>query len=70
MVKVFLTGVTDAAACSQCGVVAELRPYGKDNALICFECGMKDETTTRAKFLERMTDSSVDAEDLFKGERH
>lgn len=27
----------------------ELRPYGPNNENICFECGMKDEPTTRKK---------------------
>lgn len=35
-------------ACEYCGKVAPLRPYGKDGARICFECGMKNEPTTRA----------------------
>lgn len=29
--------------CEYCGKVDELRPYGKDGAKICFECGMKPE---------------------------
>ena len=34
--------------CDQCGKIAELRPYGKGGACICFECGNLDvETTTR-----------------------
>jgi hypothetical protein len=33
----------------------ELRPYGKDGAMICFDCGEKDEKTTlyhMRKFLD------------------
>ena len=37
------------AVCEECGKVDELRPYGKDGARICYECGMKDPAT-----LERM----------------
>ena len=37
--------------CDNCGKVAELRPYGKDGACICFECGMKDEKQTKKMFL-------------------
>lgn len=33
--------------CDVCGKIAELRPYGKNGECICFECGMKDEPTTR-----------------------
>lgn len=29
--------------CEECGKIAELRPYGKNGAKICFECGMKNE---------------------------
>jgi hypothetical protein len=29
--------------CEYCGKEAELRPYGKGGAKICFECGMKPE---------------------------
>lgn len=35
--------------CEMCGTVAECRPYGPNNEQICFECGMKDENTTRKK---------------------
>jgi len=36
--------------CQLCGKHAELRPYGANGEWICFECGMKDETTTEAQF--------------------
>lgn len=29
--------------CEYCGKLDELRPYGKNGAKICFECGMKPE---------------------------
>lgn len=32
--------------CDVCGRIAELRPYGENGAMICFDCGMKDETGT------------------------
>ena len=32
--------------CEMCGKIAETRPYGKDGAEVCFECGMKDKATT------------------------
>lgn len=35
--------------CEMCGVVAECRPYGPKGEQICFECGMKDEETTRKR---------------------
>ena len=33
--------------CEMCGMVAECRPYGPNSEQICFDCGMKDEETTR-----------------------
>lgn len=33
--------------CEQCGVIDECRPYGPNGERICFDCGMKDEETTR-----------------------
>jgi hypothetical protein len=40
--------------CAFCGKVDELRPYGPNNENICYECGMKDEATTAAKFKEML----------------
>jgi hypothetical protein len=40
--------------CEFCGVDAELRPFGPNNESICFDCGMKDEETTRRKMIEMM----------------
>lgn len=39
-------------ACEMCGIIAECRPYGPNNEQICFDCGMKDEETTRKKMSE------------------
>lgn len=36
-------------ACEMCGVITECRPYGPNDEQICFDCGMKDEATTRRK---------------------
>jgi hypothetical protein len=35
--------------CELCGKVDECRPYGPNDEQICFDCGMKDEDTTRRK---------------------
>ena len=40
--------------CDYCGKIAELRPYGKDGATICFQCAMKDEETTKREFLKKL----------------
>lgn len=38
--------------CEMCGVIDETRPYGPNGEEICFDCGMKDEETTRKKMVE------------------
>lgn len=45
-----------ADVCEYCGKIAELRPYGKNGANICFECAMKDEETTKQMFAKRIED--------------
>ena len=40
--------------CEYCGKVAELRPYGKGGARICYECGMKDIKTTEEMFERKL----------------
>ncbi len=44
--EVILVEVDGKGKCEYCGKVAELRPYGKDGAKICFECGMKNREET------------------------
>lgn len=41
-----------AQCCEFCGAIEETRPYGPNSEQICFECGMKDEETTRKKMAE------------------
>lgn len=36
--------------CELCDQIAELRPYGPQMEWICFDCGMKDESTTKQRF--------------------
>jgi hypothetical protein len=44
MDRIIIIGeVPEHKPCEYCGTVAELRPYGKNGAKICFECGMKPE---------------------------
>ena len=40
--------------CDFCGKIKELRPYGPNGECICFDCGMKDETTTAKQFLSHV----------------
>ena len=38
--------------CAMCGKIDECRPYGPNHERICFDCGMKDEETTRKRMDE------------------
>ena len=38
--------------CAMCGKIGECRPYGLNYEHICFDCGMKDEATTRKRMDE------------------
>lgn len=40
--------------CDDCGVIAELRPYGPGGATVCFKCGMKDEAEMERQFSKLM----------------
>jgi hypothetical protein len=44
--------------CDACGKIAELRPYGKDGACICFDCAMKDEPEAQRQFNMRVLSGS------------
>ena len=58
----FVIAVEPDSKCELCGKTAELRPYGPNGERICFECGMKDEETTKkqfAKVLDGVQDISV-----------
>lgn len=49
--------------CDDCGKIAELRPYGKNGACICFECGEKDPEMTKQmciKHIEKLIGPSND----------
>lgn len=41
---------TEPMTCSDCGKEDELRPYGKNGAWVCYNCGMKDEEEARRQF--------------------
>lgn len=38
-----IIAVEEPQQCDYCGKVDELRPYGRDSAVICFDCAMKPE---------------------------
>lgn len=43
MKTIIIGGEITPEPCEYCGNIDELRPYGKNGAKICFDCGMKDE---------------------------
>lgn len=44
---IFYVSPQKEGVCDYCEKVAELRPYGKNGANICYECGMEDAETTQ-----------------------
>ena len=50
---VYVCVQTPKNKCHFCGKEEELRPYGPNAELICFDCGMKDEKTTEKMFAKR-----------------
>ena len=47
--------------CEMCGKIDECRPYGPNGEQICFDCGMKDEATTRKRMAEYIFGEDPDA---------
>lgn len=47
--------------CELCGLPAEVRPYGPNGEYICFDCGMKDEKTTKRRFEQHVLGKGFDA---------
>lgn len=55
MVIIFI----EVRQCELCGLPAEVRPYGPNGEYICFDCfdcGMKDEETTKRRFAQHVLD--------------
>jgi len=42
--------ILSTGKCELCNQVAETRPYGEFGENICFDCGVKDEETTKKQF--------------------
>ena len=40
--------------CDDCGKIAELRPYGKGGACVCFDCAMEDADEAEKQFEMRL----------------
>ena len=47
-----ILSVEAAQQCDDCGEVKELRPYGPEGSVVCFQCAMKDEEGTKRRFGE------------------
>ncbi len=56
--KTLVIAAETLSKCELCGKIDELRPYGPKGENICFDCGMKDETTTAKMFDKRMKGDS------------
>ena len=50
--KIIVIEETQPSKCEFFGNMDELRSYGPNNENICFDCGMKNEKTTKKKFIE------------------
>jgi hypothetical protein len=50
----FVIAMEAPSECADCGEVAETRPYGKDGAEVCYDCGMKDPAEMQRQFLLRL----------------
>lgn len=40
--------------CELCGAFEECRPYGPNGEQVCFDCGMKDEETTKRRMMKHI----------------
>jgi hypothetical protein len=41
-----MSGHTPETRCTNCGAVAEVKPFGRDGLLICYDCWMADDSPT------------------------
>ncbi|QXE19516.1 hypothetical protein [Clostridium sp. 001] len=53
----FVISEQEPQKCEYCGKIAELRPYGKNGANICFKCAMKDEEEAKKQFGKILDDA-------------
>jgi len=52
---VFVIGREKPQQCDYCGKIAELRPYGRNGAYICYACGVKDKEETEKNMREHLS---------------
>jgi ribosomal protein L37AE/L43A len=50
MTNVSIVDARGNKPCRVCGRIDELRPYGKNGAWVCFDCGMMDEGEAQRQF--------------------
>lgn len=47
-----------AQQCDLCAKIAELRPYGPNGEMICYQCGMANRPATEAAFAKLLSETS------------
>lgn len=56
--------------CTECGVDDDCRPYGENGAMICYDCGMKDEERTKRNFLTQLLAAGAQSNVVILGEEY
>jgi hypothetical protein len=54
--------------CNECAQEQECRPYGKNAAMICFDCAMKDEAETEKNYLMQLLAAEKESNVIIIGE--
>jgi len=55
--------------CELCRCIAETRPYGPNGEEVCFDCGMKDEESTKCQFEKHVLGKGIKRNPVRKKER-
>ena len=67
---VFVIAPEPPQQCDDCGVIAQLRPYGPGGSCICWECGQKTPRATAARAVLAMTGWQLDETQMESLMRH
>lgn len=51
--KAFIIEAELPQQCDFCGKIRELRPYGPNGEVVCFDCAMKDEEAAKRQYHRR-----------------
>ena len=54
--------------CTECGKDDDCRPYGKNAAMVCFDCGMKDEAEAKRQFAAQFLAATCVSDTVVIGE--